>query len=68
MTKKINKSGSDTGKIAKMAKDLWDTSDALGSKIVAAQVCKDFCHILTPSNIQKLDDLEKNYDDGDETE
>ncbi len=68
MTKKINENGMDTGRIAKMAKDFWDTSDALGSKIMAAPVCKDFCQFLTPREIKQLDDLEKNYEDGDETE
>ncbi len=53
----MNKNGTETGWIAKMAKDFWDTSNALGSKIMAAKACKDFRQFLTSSKIEELDNL-----------
>ncbi len=60
MTKKATEHNK-TGKIAKVAKDFCVTLDALGSKIMAVQVCKDFCWFMTPTISIELEELEKEY-------
>ncbi len=51
MTKKGMDHYNEAGKLARIAKYICNTSDALGSKSVAGKVCKGFCQFLIPTEL-----------------